>query len=409
MAILRREDGVQFAIQTYRESLTTRKASLLKRQIRLLAEQQGEHIRLFKQADGTLEGVFSSDPGLLLGEAIWYQFNQPDNFIFCEALDDNQHAILVVAKRGKVLLDTKVTLNMIAEELTPLLSDDVNYDTYIFGNVPITDTATPGLFLLEPHLLKSFTRIPQAIFPNLQANKQFQLQPLELALSAQHLGKRSPASLAAFAVLLLFVAGMVWHFYHRQHIPEPTAQEDPLQQYYAALSTPAPNQQVNEMINVLGFVYDIPGWKISRLNSTGGSYTVLLNSTGGTVQMLQQWADEHKVNLNLTSQGANLVLPSKLKSRPKPTSVTNAQHAIGQLIDRMDQLLPQKSTSIGTIANHEGFKETTLNIKFTNASPDVVKLIARELAGLPVKLASEQLVINENLLSGSISITVLGN
>src|SRR5687768_4951897 len=102
MPTIKRADGAQFAIHTYRELLKLQRPALMKNEIRLLAQNHGEYIRLFKQNQKNLEAIFSRDPGFLLGESVWHYFGKPSDLIYCEALPEGQQAIVVVIKANTV-------------------------------------------------------------------------------------------------------------------------------------------------------------------------------------------------------------------------------------------------------------------------------------------------------------------
>ena len=76
MTLLTRGDGTPFVIQAYRELLITHKRSMLLQEIRMLAEQQGQYLRLSKNKDQNIEAVFNNEPGYLLAESIWQYFGE---------------------------------------------------------------------------------------------------------------------------------------------------------------------------------------------------------------------------------------------------------------------------------------------------------------------------------------------
>ena len=86
MSVLRRDDGLLFVLQPYRELLKSKSVALLKREFYLLSQQYGVYSRIFKQSDGHFEAVFARDPGCLFGETVWKHFGKPRDLLYCEAL-----------------------------------------------------------------------------------------------------------------------------------------------------------------------------------------------------------------------------------------------------------------------------------------------------------------------------------
>ena len=110
MAYLTREDGEHFVIPSYREVLSAKQKSVLKKDILLLSQSYGEYITLQRKSPVQYEVAFSPDTGYLLGETVWQHFKRPADLIYCEAIPGTTEAILVIVKAGSVYL----TLNPVA-------------------------------------------------------------------------------------------------------------------------------------------------------------------------------------------------------------------------------------------------------------------------------------------------------
>jgi hypothetical protein len=176
MPILRREDGTKFAVQTYRELLSLKKPSLIRNEVRILAQDHGEYIRIFSQSNKQLEAVFSNEPGYLLAETVWYYVGKPNSLLYCEALPAKQ-IIVVVVRDGTIYLDAVLPTHDIITELTTLIVDQYKYDVYLFGDVPVSETEEENKFFLAQHLIKSLTRPEQSLFAALPVYKNLELQP----------------------------------------------------------------------------------------------------------------------------------------------------------------------------------------------------------------------------------------
>lgn len=416
MPILKRDDGLQFAIHAYRELLEPAKLSYLKNEIRNLAQSHGEYVRLFQQPHGQIEAVFSRDPGFLLGEAVWQYFGKPTDLVYCEALPDGHYAIVVIVRGGSVYLDSKIPFNNIPDEFTSLVAGNIQYDIYLYGDVPISETLEVGKFVFDPSNIKSFTQLDKPVFKNLQVDDSLQLQPLEFALRAQKVGKRYNSLIILFFIGLLLATGIWYHFFHRQTpppqavvTPQPQAPVDPYQGYKAALMTPAPEKQFDEIAATIALAFGIPGWQPTKVTFRNTKYTIQLSSLGGSVIVLNQWAKEHSVNMSLSAQGAFLSLRSHLNNRAVPSTISRLQQVIDVVIDRIDKVTPQHSIMLGNATATGSYKTMSITLQFNGISPGVLTLIGRQFAQLPAQLNSAQINISNGILSGTAQLTVLGN
>lgn len=415
MPILKREDGIQFAIHAYRELLEPAKLSYLKNEIRNLAQSHGEYVRLFQQSHGQIEAVFSRDPGFLLGEAVWQYFGKPSDLVYCEALPDGHYALVVIVRGGSVYLDSKIPFNNIPDEFTSLVAGNIQYDIYVYGNVPISETPEPGNFVFDPINVKSFTQLDKPVFKNLSVDDSLQLQPLEFALRAQKVGKRYNALIILCVVALLLASGIWYHFFYKPAPPPPVVKPqtketvDPYIGYKSALMTPAPEKQFDEIAATVALAFGIPGWQPTQVTFNNANYTIQLSSLGGSVIVLNQWAREHNVNMLLSAQGAALSLPSRLNNRTVPHTISRLQQVLDVIIDRIDKVLPQHSISLGNAANVGTYQTMGITIQFNGIAPSVLTLIGRQFAQLPVQLNTAQVNINNGILSGTAQLTVLGN
>ncbi len=86
MPYITREDGEHFVIPSYRDVLTAKQKSQLKREILALSQNYGEYITLQRKGASQYEVAFSPDTGYLLGESVWHYFNRPMDMIYCEVV-----------------------------------------------------------------------------------------------------------------------------------------------------------------------------------------------------------------------------------------------------------------------------------------------------------------------------------
>ena len=281
MPTLRRDDGVQFVVQSYRELLGIKSISALKREIRTLAKNHGEFIRCYKQESGQLEVVFSREPGFLLGETVWNHFGRPQDLIYCEALPDKQHTLLVIVRSGSVYLDAKVVYSDLMDEFSALFANNEQYLVCVCGDVPLSDAPSEDAFVFDSNSARAFKRFPESVFAKLELDVEFQLQPLELALTASKFSRPIFFPLL-FACIILFLAIGLWHWYVGSLDAGTNMQKpivNPYAIYYEAMATPDPNSQLKELTAIIGQTYGLPGWQLVSIEYKNGKYIAKLSGS----------------------------------------------------------------------------------------------------------------------------------
>lgn len=400
MPILKREDGVNFVLQPYRETLAIRSTSLLRKEIRYLAEQYGENIRLFKRKGDEYEAVFSQESGVLLGETIWHYFKEAPELIYCEVLKTKEpQVLLVIVREGKVYLDTKVSPEALFDEMASLLIETKGrYVVYAYGDLPDVFTHPA---------VKSLTKLPQALFPILPTNHAFQLWKIDQALDEHGLDiKRRSSLIAVTVVCLVILAGLWWYVHMRE---SETIYLNPYEQYELALQTPDPAGQINALLDGIEKVNTLTGWTADTVNYNGQTATMPLHSLGGTASQLMTEVQALKMSVAFASNGASVTFSTILPKRSVPDRIASSQQTVALIIDRMMRILPGKSVQINNPAQKQVFTETAVTISFNNISPDVLRLIASNIDDLPVTLVSLTANRNGGLFSGSLQLNVVGN
>ena len=208
MAILRRVDGVQFSAQPYRSVLEGKKSSLLNKEVRLLAQEHGNFVKLLSGANNQYTAIFSQDPGFLFGETVWQHFERPDDLVYCELIDKT-HALLVVVNAGKVVLDGKFELANIETQLNSFISENTKYTVFTSGKVPITSNNAENAYHFHEQNLVSYNHLPEPIFNTLHITEQYQLLPLQLALKEHRLDQSFKLPII-FTTLLIIIAASAW-------------------------------------------------------------------------------------------------------------------------------------------------------------------------------------------------------
>ena len=412
MPSIKRKDGMQFAVRTYRELLTETKTNVLKTQIRELSTHHGEHVRFFKKSGGQLEVVFSRDPGFLLAETVWHHFNKPENLIYCEVIPDERRAILIIFRENSAFIDAKIPIANITDELSAMVEADKSYAIYLHGDVPISDTQEHGKFTFKPEQINVLKHLSKPLINELPANESLQLQPLEFALKTQRIGKRSPVPLVLTGVLL---AVATWGFFAFQSSKtnKPVAvhhkaKVNLYKNYDHALKSPAPSIQLSELATRVKEFYTVPGWELIKVNYRNG-YRFTLKQTTGDLHLLQYWVSQHRLQYSShSSTNAEVTISSTVPNRQSPPPIADLQKTLITLIDNINQLFTYNAVKLAPIQTRSYVKKSKLVIHFTNASPTVLELLSRTFLNQPSVLIAVDMNVHQGLLSGNIELTVLG-
>lgn len=412
MSTLVRSDGTQFVMQAYRELLSVTKRSQIVHEIRFLAEQQGQYTRLFKKGQNQYEAIFSTEPGYLLGESVWHYFGEPNNIIYCEALPDSAQILVVVVRSGSVYIDAQILGSSLQSELLPLMTGDFKYRIITSGNVPLRKAESFGTFRFPKDLIASFETLQVPLFPQLPALKSLQLQPLPLALKSEHLSFGFSTPLILLTTLALIFGGW-WALTPKEEgvsfrPPLIRTMVSPYAAYYRALTTPAPDRQLAEMVATITQLYLLPGWSATKLQFNGKRFHVALRSDGGKMSGITQWAKQRGYQFHLSSRGAEVIYQSRLTSRAKPTALYASTQVVTQLVDHMTQLLHHNAVSLGETRQRGDVRATRLTIHLDEVSPELLDLVGRELNHLPLALTSVDITIHSGLMNGIIQLSVWG-
>ena len=410
MPILKREDGTQFVTQAYREVLSRKAPSILKREIYNLAKKNGEQVCLFERSDGQFEAVFSKEPGYLLGDAVWFYFKKPQYLILCEELSAPavaKQALVVVIKDGSVYSVNAVAYENLASELAFVATSADRYDVCVYGDVPVQ--------LDEAHTA-SFKKLEESVYNKLVLNKSLQLQPVAMALDMPYFKNRA----AKFLVIgFITVLGFLGWYLLPSSTPPPTPEqvaekksqeEPPFAAYYKALQTAAPQRICAEMIGVIGKFIIMPGWVVNSINYQDGLYTIQVASTAGKYEQLQQWAQEIGISgVSGNDSTATFTLPSKVPAREMPGFIYNSGNVVKIIKARLERIIEKENISVGTPMTRGKTNFVTMVVELKNSSPAVFNLIGEKLAPFPVEITQIEISMTQQLLTGKIKLNVWGN
>lgn len=410
MPYITREDGEHFVIPSYRDVLSAKQKSVLKKDIFVLSQSYGEYITLQKKGPSQYEVAFSPDTGYLLGESIWHQFKRPLDMIYCEAIPNTTEAILVIVKAGSVYLDGSFPLDSIPEELIIFLTQQNNFEIYIYGDVPISQTPEPDKFSFDSNSVKSFTILDKPVFATLPLLKIYQLQPVEYVLKVHGIGVfPTKQLLMGFAVVAL--AWMLWSYLSKEKVVVAEAQPEvnPYQIYNATLASPEPSQEISQFVEAAKLFFAMPGWEPVHFEYALGVLTVSVQSSGGTTQDLFQWATDHNSTVNIEQNGISVIVHMNFPNRPLPKTIYPIKEVLGTLVDRVALVYPGNNLKLDAFDNKGMFTDVNITITVSNVSPAVVALIGNQLKDLPLALHTIAIDVNNGNLTGNIIIHALGS
>jgi hypothetical protein len=415
MPYITREDGERFVIPSYRDTITARKTSVLKREVAVLSANYGEYIALQRKSASEYEIAFSPDAGYLLGECVWDNFKRPYDMIYCEAIPNTQEAYLVIVKFGTVYLDGTFPIDSISEELVIFKTQQNNFSIYISGDVPVSETPEDGKFSFDESSISSFEVLPEPIFPTLPVVKAFQLQPVDTVLKNYGIGTLPIKQIAA-AVVLLGIAYMVYGYVtSNKQLPEAFTfvAVNPYQGYLDALTSPDPVKDIRNTLNAIQLLYTIPGWTPSaftyELGFPARLHATLTATDIAHYQLLLDWAHKNNAHVDITATGATVTVDMATGKRDQPTVIYPIQSLVATLLDRFSYLLPPGAVSIGLFPDKKPWKNGTISITFANVSPFVVDMIAQYIQGLPMVTTKFTGSLVDNTISGTITFNALGN
>lgn len=410
MAYITREDGERFVIPSYRDVLTVKQKAQLKREILLLSQNYGEYITLQKKNATQYEVAFSTDTGYLLGESIWHYFRKPLDMVYCEAIPNTSEAILVIVKAGGVYLDGRFPLDSIPEELIIFLTQQNNFEIYIYGDVPISETHQPGKFSFEPNSIKSFNVLEKPIFPSLPLLKIYQLQLVDSVLKGLGIGV-FPVRRILLGIIAIGLIWMLWSiFTEKKVVVQFIPTSNPYQNYFAALQSPDPANEIRDVLRRANILLTMPGWNVNSISYSKGKLYITVTSLGGRLEDLQNWSEHRGAQATIQPNGVSITMPVSIPpNRVLPTHIYAIQDILASLIDKVGAVYPGNHMKLGTFNKKGPYTDVTITLSFENISPTLLVLIGDQFKDLPIVLQNVTFTVVNGDLTGSLIIDVLGN
>jgi hypothetical protein len=411
MAYITREDGEHFVIPSYRDVLSAKKTNLLKREIMLLSSNYGEYITLQKKNADQYEVAFSTETGYLLGETIWNHFKRPINLIYCEAIPNTTEVILVIVKSGSVYLDGSFPIDSIAEELVIFKTQQINFDIYVYGDVPISRTPEPGKFTFDASSVKSFNILPTPAFPKVNVVKNFQLQRVDAVLESKGIGV-FPIKNVIYGLVAIGLIFMAYIFIttHKKDLPKTIISAvNPYQTYVNTLTSPAPSDEIFKLTRKISLLLTVPGWSLVSVNYSNGKVVAEEKSEGSRTNVLFDWAKKHDATVDILPTGFFITTTFPQLNRLPPTEIHSLKAVLGNLIDRLSYVLQGNNLTLLPAANRGEYSEVNLALNLNGISLNTLNLVGKQFQSLPLTMSKLTLTFDNGYLSGTINLKALGN
>ena len=411
MAFITREDGQHFVIPSYRDVISAKQKSVIKKDIIALSKNYGDYITLQKKSATQYEVAFSPDTGYLLGETVWYHFTRPEDMIYCEAIPNTTEAILVIVKNGSVYLDGRFPIESITEELVIFLTQQNNFEIYTYGDVPVVEKPEEGKFCFDASSVKSFTILDKPVFPTLPLLKIYQLQLVEVLLREQGIGVL-PLKQLVIVLVVLFGGWFIWSKMTAVKVEAPTIvvpqQEDPYKGYYETLQSPDPSHEINQLMDQINLLAELPAWTVGSIDYAKGNVQANVTSNGGTVTSMMRWCIINKVKPIINEKGIILSTDLTLKNRQKPKQIYPLDQVIAVLVDKVNLVLPGNVLKLSNFLSKGVYRSVDVEISLDNVAPMQMQMISEQLSNLPVELKKVSLTFDENF-SGTINLNAVGS
>jgi len=413
MSVIERKDGARFALYTYRDILFSSKFSAFRQEVSELQKENGQYVRFFELGKGEIEVVFSNDQGYLLAECVNNHFGNPVNMIFCEQIEDQENAILIVIKNGMVFLDALLPITMLIDEFVSIgTSQDIKFDIYIHGDIPLATKPSDEKFAFTPELVQSFNYLESPVFPQIIPDPQFELFTVyELSLSKSKLPKY-----VAGVIIIFFVFFLCYELLKPAAPPPPPPPPppqpkvvDPYTQYKSVLTTPAPSQLITDFNFQVQRFMTIPGWTLTTISLSNQQVNARLKLGGGSADILLMWLkQQHKVNLRVDGGSAELETQLNASNRQPPSKIYPIKTIVANMYDRIRVVVDSSNIKIQSSQKRNNFVETQMSINIDSVTPSIIDFLAKEFVAMPINLDSVKFNLNDGLISGSIQFTVVG-
>lgn len=419
MTVIAREDGVQFTLLNYRETLSGMSVGDMRAKVKELATGHGKNCAIVPLREKTYEAVFTDDEGFPLGECVWHHFGKPINLILCETINHEVgDTLLVVIREGTVYLDEILPRDEVAAELSGLLGMEVAYEIHVFGDdVPLVEEAAPEQFAFPKHFVSTYNVLPVSQINTMVPPPEYQLLSPDKALVAAGIQLVNP--LIAVGVAAVLVIAGYFLFFAKEEEKKVVVKKvekivDPYEAFRRDLSTPKANAYFYEMVDTLDSAFLVQGWVPTKLDLKKRKVTLeMIPIPGSTVQpsydRVIAFAKSKGASYKMRPGKVTIEYSPKLKNRKSPTQIQNREEAMLDLVDKVNSVTVTSKNSFKDAKSYGKYEKSTVNFSFEQFSGGELYVVGNIMDELPVDLKTVQLSVKEQgLYDIKLSIDVFG-
>jgi hypothetical protein len=158
-------------------------------------------------------------------------------------------------------------------------------------------------------------------------------------------------------------------------------------------------------------VSEAPGWDMTSIHYTKkDGFKSYLLSSGNNISNLKQWAYLQHITIDIDNKGVSANMPNTVENRAKPEKIFKLQGVLGNIVDRINTLLPGNAIALQPIISYSQYKEVSFSITVEDVTPTLLLLLAEQFTQMPVAFDGAELTVSNNgFISGTLTLTALGN
>lgn len=415
MSAIERDDGVQFVLYTYRDTLFATKASIFRQDVVELQKESGDYVRFFELGGGKVDVIINNEPGFLLAECVSSYFENPYNMIFCEQLAGQESAVLIVVKDGAIYLDAMLPTSLLIDEFISLSTiEDTKFDIYAYGEIPLGAVSSDENFAFPAEMVRSFKWLDAPLVPRVDPDPAFQLLSIEDALQELSFAKSKTPQMIIGLIIVVAIGFFAYELLKPKEVVAPVQAPpkpvyvDPYLSYKATLATPSPQELIKKFdVEVRKFM-TIPGWEVTNVSMKDQKIQAALKLSGGSADILLIWLKQTDVELQVSGGKATITKSMHVQNRASPTKIFDSKDMVATIYDRLRIVVDSNNIKIGNTTSNDNYMQTEMSVNITNVTPAIVDFIGKEFARLPIILGDVKFSVNQGMMSGSIDFTVVG-
>ena len=98
----------------------------------------------------------------------------------------------------------------------------------------------------------------------------------------------------------------------------------------------------------------------------------------------------------------------QIEARSTPEVIYKLPDLLANFYDELNAKFPGSTVSVGAVQSEDHYKQSTFNISFNAQSPDSLLVLVDILKGLPLVLNTATMTINDGLISGQVTVELIG-